>query len=179
MPEAVNIRRYLDVTLTAEIERGIDAIFFESSNTKSFATEQSRAAFRERWLGRYLRDDPQFAYLAMTPPGDVVGYLVGAVDDPAHAPRFADIGFFADLRGQTKQFPAHLHVNLAPEFRNRGIGKQLVDRFLADAKVQGARGVHVVTSAGALNVSFYNRNGFAEVARIGPARELVFLARAL
>lgn len=175
----MNICRYLDVALTPEIERGIDTIFFESSNTKSFETERSRVAFRDRWLGRYLRDDPQFAYLAMTPTGGVIGYLVGAVDDPAVASRFADIGFFADLRVRTKQFPAHLHVNVAPDFRNRGIGRQLVECFAADAKAYGAPGVHVVTSAGAKNISFYNRNGFAEVARAGAGGELVFLGRAL
>lgn len=179
MPEAVNICRYLDVERTPEIERGIDTIFFESSNTKSFETERSRVAFRDRWLGRYLRHDPQFAYLAMTPQGNVAGYLVGAVDDPAVHARFADIGFYTDFRVRTKQFPAHLHVNVAPEFRDLGIGRRLIERFAADAKAHGAQGVHVVTSAGAQNVRFYNQNGFAEAARTGPAGELVFLARPL
>lgn len=179
MPVSADICRYLEVDLSPEIERGIDAIFFESSNTKSFETERSRLAFRDRWLGRYLRNDPQFAYLAMTPEGEVVGYLVGAVDDPAVHSRFADIGFYADFSLRTKQFPAHLHVNVAADCRNHGIGRRLVERFATDAQAHGAMGVHVVTSAGAQNVRFYNQNGFEEAARTGPNGELVMLARAL
>jgi GNAT superfamily N-acetyltransferase len=179
MSETVNIHRLLDSGPTREIERGIDAIFFESSNTKSFESDPSRAAFRERWLGRYLQHDPQFGFLALRPSGEVAGYLVGAIEDPALAPRFADIELFTMLREQTRKFPAHLHVNIAPEFRNRGIGGRLVDRFVADAKAHGSPGVHVVTGAGSPNISFYNRNGFAEIARAGASGQLLFLGRPL
>ena len=125
----------------------------------------ARAAFRERWLGRYLRDDPQFAYLAFDASGDVAGYVVGAIDDPVLSERFADVGYFAAFGDLTRKYPAHLHVNLAPAFRNRGIGGRLIEAFVAEAKRSGAPGVHVVTSANSDNVRFYNRNGFIEVAR--------------
>ena len=178
MSEPLTVRPHLEVASTPGLQGQIDAIFFESSNKKSFESEVARAAFRERWLGRYLKHDPRYAYPAFA-GGDVVGYLVGAVDDPALASRFADIEYFAVLGELTKQFPAHLHVNIAPEFRNRGIGGRLIDRFVADAKAAGAPGVHVVTSAGAPNVSFYNRNGFSEIARAGKGGQLVFLGRRL
>ncbi len=176
MSELPTIRRYLDVISTPNVESEIDAIFFESSNTRSFESDVQRAAFRERWLGRYLKHDPGFAYLAFA-GGDVVGYLVGAIDDPALASRFADIGYFAALREVTRQFPGHLHVNVAPAFRNQGVGGQLIECFVKDAKTAGAPGVHVVTNADAPNVSFYNRNGFLEIARTGKSGQLVVLGR--
>lgn len=179
MPDPIAISRYLDVDLTPQRSREIDGIFFESSNTKSFASEEARAAFRERWLGRYFRRDPAFAYLARKEDGAVVGYLVGALDDPAKSQRFADIGYFAALGLHTQRFPAHLHVNVASGFRNRGIGGRLIEDFAKDAKASGAPGMHVVTSAGAANVAFYNRNGFTEVARAGENGDLVFLGRPL
>ena len=179
MHEHVTIQRYLDVALTPERVREIDGIFFESSNTKSFESDAAGAAFRERWLGRYLTRDPAFAYLALGDNETVVGYLVGAIDDPAKTERFGDIGYFATLAEQTKQFPAHLHVNISPAFRGRGIGGRMIDRFARDAKAAGAPGVHVVRGADAANVGFYNRNGFEEVARAGTGGGLVFLARAL
>ncbi len=178
MSEPSTVLRYSDVVSTPKLQGEIDAIFFESSNTKSFESETARTAFRERWLGRYLKHDPRYAYLAFA-GSDVVGYLVGAVDDPALAARFFDIEYFAALGELTKQFPAHLHVNIASAFRNQGIGGRLVDRFVADAKAAGAPGGHVVTSAGAPNVSFYNRNGFSEIARAGKGGRLVFLGRRL
>ena len=179
MHEPITIHDYLDVEPTPERAREIDRIFFESSNTKSFESDAARAAFRERWLGRYLTHDPKFAYLAQAADGAIVGYLVGAIEDPAKAERFADIAYFAAFAELTERFPAHLHVNIDPAFRNRGIGGWLIDRFVEDAKLAGARGVHVVTSAGAENIGFYNRNGFAEVARAGADGRLVFLARSL
>jgi ribosomal protein S18 acetylase RimI-like enzyme len=179
MSEPITIHRYVDIDVTPERTSEIDRVFFESSNTKAFDSDEIRAAFRERWLGRYLRHDAKFAYVAQTTDGTIVGYLVGAIDDPAITSRFADIAYFAALSAKTKHFPAHLHVNVRSDFRGCGIGGLLVDRFVADAKAAGAPGVHVVTSVGAANVSFYNRNHFEEVARAGAGGRLVFLARAL
>ena len=177
MPHRVVIRRYFDVERTDRLDDDIDAIFFEASNTKSFANEIARSAFRERWLGRYLRNDPQFAYLAVTPKGDVVGYLVGSVDGSA-SNRSAEAGGIAAFRDASARYPAHLHVNVAPVYRGLGIGGRLIDAFIADARHAGAAGVHVVTGAASANVRFYNRNGFREIARGGPAGMLVCLARA-
>lgn len=179
MSTAVAICRYLDVERTVRLDTEIDAIFFEASNTKSFENEAARLAFRERWLGRYLRDDPQFAYLAIAPAREVVGYLIGSVDDPA-SPRFAEEGGgIAAFRDVNERYPAHLHVNVAPAYRGFGIGGRLIDAFIADAQRAGAAGVHVVTSATSANVPFYNRNGFREIVRGGPANALVCLARDL
>jgi GNAT superfamily N-acetyltransferase len=179
MTAAVTIRRYLDVAPSAKLSDELDAIFFEASNTKAFDSDAARLVFRERWLGRYLRHYQQFSYLAIAASGDVVGYLVGSVDDPALDNRFADIGYFATFRELTRKFPAHLHVNLAPGFRSKGIGGQLIDAFIVGAKQGGAPGVHAVTSADAKNVRFYNRNGFIEAGRAGGRDAIVFLGRAI
>jgi ribosomal protein S18 acetylase RimI-like enzyme len=182
MTTSVSIRRYLDVPHDAKLGDAIDAIFFEASNTKAFASDAARCAFRERWLGRYLRDNPQFCYLALTDSGAVAGYLVGAIDDPGSNTRFAELGYSAAFREASKRYPAHLHVNLAPAYRGLRMGGWLIDAFVADAHRAGATGVHVVTSATSDNVRFYSRNGFVEVARTrlaqaGPNDTLVLLGR--
>lgn len=177
MSSHISIGRYLDVERTPRLDDEIDAIFFEASNTKSFESDAARSAFRERWLGRYLRDDPQFAYLAMPIAGEVVGYLVGMIEDPASSRSTENAtSAFHEI---TKRYPAHLHVNVAPAYRSSGIGGCLIDTFVADAQRAGAPGVHVITSAASANVRFYNRNGFLEIARGGSGDALVFLARAL
>lgn len=166
----VTIRRWLDVD-REHLRDQLDAIFFESSNTKDFASEAARAAFRERWLGRYLTLYPQWAYLACDPNGDLAGYLVGAIGESNGLAEFAAVG---------AEFPAHLHVNLAPRFRGAGIGRDLIETFAADAVAAGAAGVHVVTSAGARNVRFYERAGFApRASAMVSGRELLFLGRRL
>lgn len=167
---AITIRRWAEIAHRARLDEELDAIFFEASGTKSFPDDTARAMFRERWLGRYLKLHPQWAYLAVA-DDDVAGYLVGALDEA---------NGFEDFAAASRQFPAHLHINLAPRFRSRGIGAALIERFAADAAAAGARGMHVVTSADARNVHFYERIGFSP--RAGTTvngRDLVFLGREL
>lgn len=167
----VAIRRWADVDDSERLSGQLDSIFFEASGTKTFADDAARAAFRERWLARYLVQYPQWAYLAMTPDATVAGYLVGALDEGSG---------FDDFAAAVARFPAHLHVNLSPSFRNRGIGAALIEAFAADAVQAGAKGIHVVTSADARNVRFYERAGFHPRARtMVNGRELLFLGRRL
>jgi GNAT superfamily N-acetyltransferase len=174
----VSIRRYLDVERDATLGNDMDAIFFEASSRKSFEDDVARSAFRERWLGRYLRDDPEFAYLAMTAADELVGYLVGVIEDPLSSGTFASISNVPAFRELTAHYPAHLHVNVRADCRGFGIGGRLIDAFVEDARRAGAPGVHVVTSAASDNVRFYNRNGFSEAGRSAPD-QLVVLARKL
>ncbi|MEI9900288.1 MAG: GNAT family N-acetyltransferase [Hyphomicrobium sp.] len=77
-----------------------------------------------------------------------------------------------------RDYPAHLHINLAPAYRSRGIGGELIEAFIADAARAGARGAHVVTSAEARNVRFYERVGFAPRAyTMSNGSRLVLLGR--
>jgi GNAT superfamily N-acetyltransferase len=179
----ISIRRWAEIADRDRLTPELDAIFFEASATKSFAGEAERAEFRERWLGRYLTQDPQWAYLAIdTRDGGSVlaGYLVGRVDLGAGGARENDAGPFGEIAQLTAAYPAHLHVNLAPQYRNRGIGAGLIGGFVADAARAGACGLHVVTGAASRNIGFYERNGFRELARASVGgREIVFLGRSL
>jgi len=170
-PREVVIHRWADIPDKERLTPEIDTIFFEASATKDFAGEAERAAFRERWLGKYLTNEPQLAYVALARDGTLAGYLVGSLSEPVGFEAFANAAW---------EYPAHLHVNLAPQFRNRGIGGMLISAFATDALLAGATGMHVVTSADSRNVAFYTRNGFAEIVRTSIAgRELLFLGRKL
>jgi GNAT superfamily N-acetyltransferase len=158
--DGIRIERWLDTPDKERASRDVDAIFFDSSGTKTFASDTVRTAFRERWLGRYFRFDPQWAYLARSAGGEVVGYLVGCLDDPARTARFDDIPVLQDFKTLTPDYPAHLHVNCAALWRSKGVGAMLVERFAADAAAAGAPGVHIVTGEGLRNVRFYERIGF-------------------
>ena len=176
----ITIHRFAELDATPALIAGLDAVFFDASNTKTFDSEAARAAFRERWLGRYLTHDARFAFVAIAAEERVAGYVVGSVDDPALTPRFADTPYFAVFKDLTAAFPAHLHVNLRPEFRGQGVGGNLIERFAHEARSAGAPGLHVVTSRAARNVAFYARKGFHEAGAAGEgAGEIVFLARNL
>lgn len=162
------------------LDAQLDAIFFEASATKSFASAGARAAFRQKWLGDYLNLNPNETFLAFSPTAELVGYLVGALEDPAGDPRYAELGYFGDFAHLTCQFPAHLHINVASQHRSFGIGARLVDAFVAYAASQGAPGVHICTGLGARNIRFYESNGFVELFQ-SPwnGRTIVMLGRRL
>ena len=71
-------------------------------------------------------------------------------------------------------YPAHLHINLLPRFRRRGIGRRLVDTWLARVAELGARGAHLgvgLRNAGA--VAFYRSYGFHDIEHEDGGRTLV------
>jgi GNAT superfamily N-acetyltransferase len=158
----------------------IDAIFLETS-ARPPPPGPEWEAFRERWLGRFMRGGTDVVLLALVGEDTVAGYLVGALDDPAPQERFADIGYFrAHFADLTRRFPAHLHVNLAERFRNRGIGARLIEAFADAVRQAGVPGMHVVTGRGMRNVRFYQRCGFIERACVPwNDGEVVFLGRLL
>jgi GNAT superfamily N-acetyltransferase len=158
----------------------INRIFFTSSATQSFANPQTKAAFHERWLGRYLRHFPQHVLLALGPAGETVGYVIGSLDDPARDPLFADIPILSAFSTLTARYPAQLHVNLDAAWRGRGLGTRLVDAFAAHARAAGAPGLHVITQRGMRNVGFYTANDFLERGALEvDGRDLLFLGRDL
>ena len=178
--EAIALVPYSSVAAVRDPTDQLDAIFFEASATQSFANVQSRAAFRERWLGRYLHHYPNDAFLAVTPSNDVIGYIVGCLHDPSRIPLFSDISYFKAFANLTAQYPAHLHINVHAGYRSKGIGAELIERFIAHAAEAGSPGVHLVTGANSRNVRFYNRQGFIERGRHGcKGVASVFLARGL
>ena len=163
-----------------ELVAQVEAIFWQTS-VRTFAPGSERDAFRERWLGRYMQGGSDVVLLALVGEDTVAGYLVGSLENPAEQARFADIGYFrTDFADPTKRFPAHLHINLAADFRSRGIGAQLIEAFAASARRAGAPGMHAVTGKGMRNVGFYARCGFVERATaLWNGREIVFLGREL
>jgi GNAT superfamily N-acetyltransferase len=64
-------------------------------------------------------------------------------------------------RADLKQYPAHLHINLAAEWRGYGLGQRLMQAYLAQLKQLGVRGVHLgTTSINEIACHMYERTGF-------------------
>ncbi len=58
-------------------------------------------------------------------------------------------------------YPAHLHIDLLPSAQGQGWGRALMDRFLAQVRSAGARGVHLgVATVNRGAAAFYTRLGF-------------------
>lgn len=177
----IAICRWLDLKGDrAQALLDLDHVFFSSSARQSFGSDQERAEFRERWLGRYLAHFAEHAFVARDASGHVAGYVIGSLKDPAQDPHFADLPFWESFGDLTAHYPAQLHVNVEEQRRGQHIGAVLVDTFAQHAEASGAPGVHVVTGRGMRNVGFYLSNGFRELGvHAAAGHELLFLGRAL
>jgi ribosomal protein S18 acetylase RimI-like enzyme len=63
-------------------------------------------------------------------------------------------------------YPSHLHINLQPRLRGRGVGSWLIARWLGTVRDMGSRGAHL--AVGADNrpaIGFYRACGFRELER--------------
>src|SRR5262249_54820318 len=75
----------------------IEKIFVATSPSAKTLRPEERQPFKERWLGRYIEYDIESFFVAITELSTVAGYLAGCLDNPAHNPRFADIGYYASV----------------------------------------------------------------------------------
>src|SRR5215472_10710414 len=103
----------------------IEEIFFATSPSAKTLRPDERQPFKERWLGRYIAYDIENFFVAITEV------------NPAHNPRFADIGYYASFAPLRNCYPCHLHINLDERYRNRGIGSALIAAFAAQAASTG------------------------------------------
>jgi GNAT superfamily N-acetyltransferase len=142
----------------------LDRILFVSANRKSFDDGQARVAFRELWLDQYLAGAPDLAMIASAADGRAIGYCVGWADEPWHDARFDGLDYLTRAKDLLQNFPAHLHINIDPAWRNRGVGAKLIDALADRLVARGVRGLHVTTGHDARNVGFYLQNGFAAAA---------------
>ena len=63
-------------------------------------------------------------------------------------------------------FPAHLHIDLMPQVRGKGLGRTLIEQLLRELRARGIGGVHLgVDVANSNGIAFYGHLGFREVGR--------------
>ena len=64
------------------------------------------------------------------------------------------------------EYPAHFHLNLRAGYRGQGTGRQLLEKFLDQARQAGVAGVHAgVSEENADGRRFFERAGFIACAR--------------
>jgi len=65
-----------------------------------------------------------------------------------------------------KDYPAHLHIDLLPEYQRMGMGTKLVDTLCAHLKNKSVTGVMLtVGTSNNVGQSFYRKYGFTELER--------------
>lgn len=68
-----------------------------------------------------------------------------------------------------KDYPAHLHINMAPGYQRRGMGSALIERFEESMRSRGVSGVHLVTSErNTRALPFYEKHGYSVIRELSP-----------
>jgi ribosomal protein S18 acetylase RimI-like enzyme len=139
----------------------------------------------------YLVYDPLLAFVA-DDGGRAVGYVLGTADTvafadwfrttwlpkvaPEHAGRPAAVTDFESLilelmytpgrmvHQELAPYPAHLHIDLLPEYQGQGLGRQLIDAFRGELVSRGIEAFHLSMDPANVNArAFYDRLGFEPI----------------
>lgn len=72
-----------------------------------------------------------------------------------------NIGIERGLGQIYKEYPAHLHINILPEYQRTGIGEKLLNAFENNIR-HCASGVHLITTGENVKaIPFYHKNGYS------------------
>ena len=143
------------------------------------------------FAGPYVFLEPDFAFV-LDDGRQAVGYVVGTPDTAAFAREYRE-RWIPRLAGRypvppvppvtpdeqmialhyrpermlwpgLPEYPAHLHIDLLPDFQGAGHGRRLMAAFCGAVAPAGAAGVHVTVVAGNVRaIGFYRRLGFGSL----------------
>ncbi|MFI1722752.1 GNAT family N-acetyltransferase [Streptomyces sp. NPDC020489] len=140
----------------------------------------------------YVELEPELAFVLDDGRGQAVGYILGTADtprfvdafrakwlpsvadrypEPSGPPATPDEAMIPLLHHPERMlvpelaaYPAHLHIDLLPEWQGRGHGRELMRTFLRALAERGVPAVHLVMAvANTPARAFYDRLGFQEI----------------
>lgn len=153
----------------------------------------------------YAYLEPGLAFVLDDGTGRAVGYILGTADTPRFAgawrtvwlPRVADRYPLPEgpprtpaqemiallyhpermVRPEVAAYPAHLHIDLLPDWQRRGFGRVLMHAFLDALRDKGVAAVHLsMLTANTAARAFYDRLGFTGIPVSDPG-PLTYLGR--
>jgi ribosomal protein S18 acetylase RimI-like enzyme len=148
--------------------------------------------FPATFAAPYVHLEPDLAFVLDDGQGQAVGYILGAADTPRFAEAFRTtwLPLVADrypeppgpprtpdeviagllhhpermVLPELAAHPAHLHIDLLPEWQGRGYGRRLMRTLLQALQDGGVPGVHLaMATANTRARAFYDRLGFEEI----------------
>lgn len=158
--------------------------FFGESAETYFPDPQ---LFADLWMRPYFRLPDAVGFVVQV-DGEVIGYVLGAVDEGAYrralgrvvagtvlpglltrrytrplaaVPYLIRTLRFASPHAPVGEFPAHLHLNLLPQSRGLGLGRGLLRAFLDRLRELGVPGVQLsTTDQNGAALGLYRQAGF-------------------
>lgn len=126
----------------------------------------------------YLEKEPENCFVAVDENDKVIGYIICAEDFDVFIKRFTDEfcprikkwefrrrkSAFRSIIPHEKykeEYPAHLHIDILPEYQRMGLGHKLTDVLLEHLKGKNVKGVMLTTwIKNKKGRGFYDKYGF-------------------
>ena len=126
----------------------------------------------------YIENEPENCFVAADENDKAVGYVICAEDFDVFKKRFAENYYskiskwdFKRRKSALKsivphekykeEYPAHLHIDVLPEYHRMGIGHKMTDALLEHLKKKGVKGVMLTTwIKNEKGRGFYDKYGF-------------------
>jgi ribosomal protein S18 acetylase RimI-like enzyme len=126
------------------------------------STNDYVAAYLAEWLPR-LRDNYK------PPPPVPTSDEERKLEDMFHPERL--------VRPELAPYPAHLHINLLPDYQRSGHGQEMVDTFLESVAAAGAQWCHLACrKANTAAIRFYEKHGWTRI-QVADADSSIFFIR--
>lgn len=147
-------------------------------------TEKRRKNILYLYNRYYTRAELENCFVAANEQDRAVGYILCAGDYTAYKKGFfhnefkqiAKLGFFKAVaaRGEVlflkpfaRRYPAHLHIDILPEYQGNGVGTRLMQALICRLKEKQTGGVMLCVAASNTGaVSFYRKQGFTEIKKL-------------
>lgn len=126
----------------------------------------------------YLEKEPENCFVAVDENDNPIGYVYGASDYDKYQVNFSEyVQKIAEIDNRRylsealiemfdhaiykEDYPAHLHIDILPDYQSKGIGSQLINEFCNNLKAKGIKGVMLIVGSDNTGARrFYERNGF-------------------
>ena len=127
----------------------------------------------------YIEEEPNHCFIAVDEYDKVIGYVICASDYDTWKSNFKEkyldtrneieIVKFGEmsiqgLKNYSKEYPAHLHINVHPNYQRLGIGNELIKVLLSKLKEEKVNGLMLdVSATNEKGINFYRKCGFIEL----------------
>ncbi len=129
----------------------------------------------------YIENEPHNCFVAVDESDNAVGYILCAEDFDTFSEifltkyarrhlkfksiyRIASKMSILEQKKYKSDYPAHLHIDLLPEYQQKGLGRQLINTLCHHLKEKGVKGVMLSVFIGNTGaIKFYKKCGFTKV----------------
>lgn len=148
---------------------------------KTDASEYIRSFLLNTYCNYYVENEPHNCFVAVDESDNAVGYILCAEDFDTFSKifltkyarrylkfkgiyRLASKISILEQKKYKHDYPAHLHIDLLPEYQQKGLGRQLINALCDHLKKKGVKGVMLSVFIGNKGaIRFYEKCGFTKV----------------